>query len=126
VCWSSEFLKHFHPRLLISTDETSTPRTSFHIQCSLTELTLILVSVTSCRLHITFGPGSVGGIATGYGLGGPGIEFRWGWNFPHLSRTALGPTQHPVQWVPGLSREQKAAGAWRLPLTPSSAVVKKK
>jgi hypothetical protein len=42
------------------------------------------------------GPGSSVGIATGYGLDGPGIEFRWGRGFPHLSRPALGPTQPPV------------------------------
>jgi hypothetical protein len=37
------------------------------------------------------GPGSSVGIATGYGLDGRGIESRWGRDFPHLSRPALGP-----------------------------------
>ena len=45
--------------------------------------------------------GSSVGIATDYWLDGPGIESRWGEIFC-LSRPALGPTQHPVQWVPSL------------------------
>jgi len=40
---------------------------------------------------------------TAYGLDGPGIEFRWGRDFPYLSRLAPRPNQPPVQWVPGLS-----------------------
>ena len=51
-----------------------------------------------CKIYTyKCGPGSVVGIATGYGLDGPGIESRWEGDFPHLSRPALGPTQPPVQ-----------------------------
>jgi hypothetical protein len=49
------------------------------------------------------GPGSVVVISTGYGLDGPGIEFRWGRVYLYLSRLALGPTQPPLQWVTPLS-----------------------
>ena len=44
------------------------------------------------------------GIATRHRLGGPGIESRWGRDYPHPSRPALGLTQPPVQWILGLSQ----------------------
>jgi hypothetical protein len=63
------------------------------------------------------------GIATRYGLHGPGIESRWGIDFSCPSRPVLGPTQPPIQWVPGLSRSKKAGrGADHPP--PSSVEVK--
>jgi len=65
------------------------------------------------------------GIATCYGLDGPGIESRWGRDFPHLSRPALGSTQLPVQCVSGLSRGKERPGRDVDPSHPSSAVVKK-
>ena len=55
-------------------------------------------------LNPSGGPGSVVGIATGYGLDGPWIEAR-GARFSEPVQTGRGPTQPPLQWVPGLSRE---------------------
>jgi hypothetical protein len=52
------------------------------------------------------------GIATRYGLDGPGIESRWGRDFPYPSSPALRSTQPPIQWVLGLFPGGKAAGAW--------------
>ena len=52
----------------------------------------------------TMGRDSSVGIATRYGLDGPGIESRLGRDFPHPSRPAPGPTQPPIRWVPGLSQ----------------------
>jgi hypothetical protein len=50
------------------------------------------------------GRDSLVGIATRYQLNGSGLESRWERDFPHPSRTALEPSQSPVQWVPCLSR----------------------
>jgi hypothetical protein len=53
---------------------------------------LVSVAVTS---RIVDRDSSVG-LATRYGLDGPGIESRWGRYFPHPSKSALGPTQPPI------------------------------
>jgi hypothetical protein len=67
------------------------------------------VTAAKCVVHLQLrpcpllmgGPGSLVGIVTAYGLDGPGIESRWGRDFPHLSRPTVGPTQPPVQVTAG-------------------------
>jgi hypothetical protein len=56
---------------------------------------------------------SVVGIATHYGLDGPGIESRWRRDFPYPSRRALDSTVSPLQRVPCLFPGGKVARAWR-------------
>jgi len=36
--------------------------------------------------------------------------------FLKISRPAVGPTQMPIQWVPGFLPENKAVREWRWPL----------
>ena len=71
------------------------------------EDTFLVVIRYKERVRTLCGPGSV---AIGYGLYGPGIKTRCGRDFLHLSRPALGPTQSPVQWVPGLFRGKERPG----------------
>jgi hypothetical protein len=81
------------------------------------------VKIFGHSTYATGGPGSSVGIATGYGLDGPEIESWWGRDFPHLSRPALGPTQPPVHWAPGLPGGKKRPGRDADPSPPSCAEV---
>ena len=67
------------------------------------------------------GPGSGVGIATGYGLDGPGIESRWRRDFPQLSRPGVksgrGVTLTPHPLLVPWSRKSRA-----IPLLPLWAV----
>ena len=75
------------------------------------------------RLHsFVVGRDSSVGIATGYGLDGPGIESRWWRDFPHPFRPALRTNQLPIQKVPDLStgvKRLRVALTTRLHLVPS-------
>jgi len=68
------------------------------------------------------GPGSSVGIATDYGLDGSGSN-PGGDEIFRLSRPALGPSQPPVQWVPGLSGGKVRSGRPADHSPPSSAAV---
>ena len=75
-------------------------------------------------IYIYNGLGSSVGIATDYGLDGPGSNSS-GEKIFRPSRPALGPTQPPVKWVPGLSWGKVRPGRAADHSPPSSAVVKK-
>jgi hypothetical protein len=49
-------------------------------------------------------------IATRYGLEVPEIESRWGRDFPHPSRLALGPNQPPILMIGSLTWGVKRPG----------------
>ena len=74
------------------------------------------------RVHIDCGPGSSVGTATDYELKGPGSN-PGGDEIFRPSRPALGPTQPPLQWVPGLSRGKVRPGCAGDHSPPSSAAV---
>ena len=66
------------------------------------------------------------GVTTRYELDDPGIESRWGKDYHHPSKPALGPTYPPVQWIPSLFSGGKAARARPQPPTLSKGEVKER
>ena len=77
------------------------------VGCELDTLVLMIyyiyIYIYMCVCVYVCGPGSSVGIATVYGLDGPGSN-PGGDGIFRPSRPALVPTQPPVKWIPGLSR----------------------
>ena len=71
------------------------PRTSTHYLSRADDKRHAVTQYMTEQIHLNYNR---------YGMEGPGIESRWGRDFPHPSRPALEPTQPPIQWVPGLYR----------------------
>ena len=87
-----------------------------------------MLSFNKQYLFQSCGPGSVVGIANGYGLDGPGLESRWGVGARFSAPVQTGPGAHPASCTMGAGsfpggKERPRRDAD--PLTPSSAVVKK-
>jgi len=80
------------------------------------KLKLVLVYYIIC------GPGSSVGTATEYGLRGPGSN-PGGDEIIRPSRSAMGPTQPPVQWVPGFPGGKVRPGRAADRSPPSSTMV---
>jgi hypothetical protein len=64
-------------------------------------------------MYSNVGQLSVVSIATRYGLDGRGTKSGWGRDILYWPRSAPGPTQPPLQWVPDLLVGRKAVVAWR-------------
>ena len=115
-CWGVKLTTLFHPvsRLrMIGAVPLHPPYTYMTWKGTFSLSFLIFTCFSFCSIYrslylplplIRVGRDSSVGIATRYGLEGPGIESRWGRDFPHLSRLALGPTHLPIQSVPGVSQ----------------------
>ena len=67
------------------------------------------------------GPGSSVGIATGYGLEGPGIEYRWGARFSAPVQT--GPGANPASCAMGTGSFQGVKSGRGVTLTPYPLLV---
>jgi hypothetical protein len=85
--------------------------------------TVIVYYIFICKTYV--GRDSVVGIATRYGLGGPGIGSRWGEIFHTCPDRPWGPPSLLYNGYRVFPRG-KAAEAWRWPPTPSSAEVKER
>jgi hypothetical protein len=77
------------------------------------------------RTYITGGPSSVVGIATGYGLDGPGIKSRWGEIFRTCPDRPWDPPSTLYNGYRVFLGGKELPGRDAYPSPPSSAVVKK-
>jgi hypothetical protein len=71
--------------------------------------------------QVPSGPGSVLGIATGYGLDGPGIESRWEVRFSAPVQT--GPGAHPASCTMGIGSFPGVKSGRGVTLTPHPLLV---
>jgi hypothetical protein len=86
------------------------------VDCHCTRWTRICVSPS-----VVGGPGSIASIVTGYGLDGPGIEFRWGARF--FAPVQTGPAAHPASCTTGTGSFPGVKSGRGVTLTPHPLLV---
>ena len=74
-----------------------------------------------CVCVCVCGPGSLVGIATGYGLDGPGIESRWVARFS--AHVQSGPGAHPASCTMGTGSFPRVKSGLDVTLTPHHILV---
>ena len=98
ILFSSALLKRRNMSLITRRPET---RSNHELEKPFNSLgklqSLRKICLLGPRRRLSEGRDSVFGIATRYGLDGPGMEYRWWRYFSFLSRTTLESTQPPVK-----------------------------
>jgi hypothetical protein len=98
---------HHHPPSILSTTVKNRLFLTAHNSVAITTRT-----VTPCTL-LSGGPRQLSRYSDSLWAGRPGIQSRWGRDFPHTPRPAQRPTQPSMRWASDLFRGGKAAGPWR-------------
>jgi len=101
---NNPILNSSHTAPTSSCNSTIIARTLYIFQYALRVTKCSNLFMLTLHINVQCGPGSSVGVATDYyGLDGPGSD-PGGDEIFRPSRPALGPTQPPVNWVPGVSR----------------------
>ena len=82
---------------------------------------LNIIPLFKCYHVEVDGPGSAVGIATGYGLDGPGIEFQWGARL--FAPVQTGPGAHSVSCTMGTGSFPGVKSCRGVTLTPHALLV---
>jgi len=84
--------------------------------------TTSIYEITQWPIIVAGGPGSSVGIATGYGLDGPGIESRW-WGARFSAPVQTGPGAHPASCTMGTGSFPGVKSGRDVTLTPHPLLV---